>query len=89
MLLVEAFEQVLRNFASNPSSSPPHPRIVFVGDGPARAHIDSVCREKGIDAIFEGHLSGTELAEAYASADIFAYASVSFRAIPNLTVFVS
>ncbi|KAF8322514.1 UDP-Glycosyltransferase/glycogen phosphorylase, partial [Clavulina sp. PMI_390] len=65
MLLVEAFGQ--KSFLQ--------PRLVFVGDGPARGPIEALCRRKGIDAYFEGHLSGVDLAEAYASADIFAFPS--------------
>lgn len=68
MLLVHAFDQMRR---SSPSNAP-KPRLVFVGDGPARGALEDLTSRKGIDAIFEGHLSGEELAEAYASADVFA-----------------
>lgn len=68
MLLIQAFEQVAKNLPPGSLA----PRLVLVGDGPARAHLEVVCKEKGIDAIFEGHLSGVDLAEVYASADVFA-----------------
>jgi glycosyltransferase involved in cell wall biosynthesis len=68
MLLIQAFEQVAKNLPPKSLA----PRLVLVGDGPARAHLEAVCKKEGIDAVFEGHLSGIELAEAYASADVFA-----------------
>lgn len=72
MLLVLAFEELLRTLSLESSPCIPPPRLVFVGDGPARTSLEQMCFEKGIDAIFDGHFSGIELAEAYASADIFA-----------------
>lgn len=71
MLLVQAFDQLLQ---TNPTEAL-RPCLVFVGDGPARGALEELCATKGIDAVFEGHLSGEELAEAYASADVFAYVS--------------
>ncbi len=44
----------------------PH-RVLVVGDGPARAWIE----ERLPDAIYTGFQNGTDLARAYASADIF------------------
>jgi glycosyltransferase involved in cell wall biosynthesis len=49
--------------------------MVFVGDGPAKAELEAMCGKKGYDAVFMGHRSGQELAECYASADIFAFPS--------------
>jgi phosphatidylinositol alpha 1,6-mannosyltransferase len=46
-------------------------RAVIVGDGPERKHLQSVLP----GAIFEGHRTGDELAEAYASSDIFLFPS--------------
>lgn len=54
---------------------PVRPKLVFVGDGPARADLTSHCEKHGYDALFTGHLSGPALAAAYASADVFAFPS--------------
>lgn len=51
------------------------PKLVFVGDGPARTELESICQEEGYDAVFMGHRSGAELAACYASADVFAFPS--------------
>jgi glycosyltransferase involved in cell wall biosynthesis len=48
---------------------------VFVGDGPARLELEQVCKKEGYDAIFMGHQVGHELAECFASADVFAFPS--------------
>jgi glycosyltransferase involved in cell wall biosynthesis len=47
--------------------------LAIVGDGPQRAALER--RFAGMNANFVGYLKGTELAEAYASADAFIYAS--------------
>ena len=48
-------------------------KLVLVGDGPDRARLAAL---KGADdVVFTGGLSGTDLAEAYASANVFAFAS--------------
>jgi glycosyltransferase involved in cell wall biosynthesis len=49
--------------------------LVVVGDGPARADLERALA--GHNATFTGYLSGEALAEAYASADIFAFPSVT------------
>lgn len=54
---------------------PSKPKMVFVGDGPARVELEQTCLKKGYDAVFMGHKVGTELAECFASADIFAFPS--------------
>ena len=51
------------------------PKLVFVGDGPARVELEQTCLKEGYDATFMGHRVGTELAECFASADIFAFPS--------------
>ena len=51
------------------------PKLVFVGDGPARAELERICNEKGHDATFMGQRVGEELAQCFASADIFAFPS--------------
>lgn len=48
------------------------PTLVLVGDGPAKPQLQELCTKLGVNAVFEGHLSGEHLAECYASADIFA-----------------
>ncbi|ORX37435.1 hypothetical protein BD324DRAFT_449992 [Kockovaella imperatae] len=61
-----------------PSLLPPGallPKLVFVGDGPARADIQALCQKEGYDASFMGFRAGKELAECYASADVFAFPS--------------
>lgn len=68
LLLIHAFNALMRDLPE----SIVEPKLVFVGDGPARGQMEVLCRELGITGIFEGHLSGERLAEAYASADIFA-----------------
>lgn len=50
-------------------------RLVIVGDGPARAEIEQELA--GVPVIFTGYLSGEALAESYASADIFAFPSIT------------
>jgi glycosyltransferase involved in cell wall biosynthesis len=47
--------------------------LAVVGDGPARADLER--RFAGKNAHFVGYLKGVELAQAYASADAFVYAS--------------
>lgn len=47
--------------------------LAVVGDGPARANLESAFA--GTDTRFLGYLRGEELAAAYASADAFVYAS--------------
>jgi glycosyltransferase involved in cell wall biosynthesis len=51
----------------------PHCRLVFVGDGPYRAALESQCPE----AVFAGFRTGIDLAEHYASADIFLFPSLT------------
>jgi len=46
-------------------------RLLFVGDGPEREEL----RSAHPDAVFAGHLSGEDLAVAYASSDIFLFPS--------------
>jgi glycosyltransferase involved in cell wall biosynthesis len=48
----------------------PH-RILFIGDGPERNHLEKALP----DAIFTGHLTGEPLAIGYASSDIFLFPS--------------
>ncbi len=70
-LLIRALE-ILPSIS--PDGSLP-PKMVFVGDGPARSELEYTCREKGIDALFLGHKSGEELATCFASADVFLFPS--------------
>jgi glycosyltransferase involved in cell wall biosynthesis len=51
------------------------PKLVFVGDGPARSELEAICEDEGYDATFMGHRSGEELAQCYASADVFVFPS--------------
>jgi glycosyltransferase involved in cell wall biosynthesis len=60
-LLAEVLEQV------------PQARLAIVGDGPHRAELEQ--RFRGLKARFIGYLKGEQLAAAYASADVFVFAS--------------
>lgn len=48
-------------------------KLVIVGDGPDRARLGRLAI--GLDVIFMGSLSGQALSQAYASADVFVFAS--------------
>jgi glycosyltransferase involved in cell wall biosynthesis len=48
-------------------------RLAFVGSGPAEAQLKE--RFKNTNTVFMGYMSGQDLAEAYASADVFAFPS--------------
>ncbi|HET8910533.1 MAG TPA: glycosyltransferase family 1 protein [Ktedonobacteraceae bacterium] len=50
-----------------------HCHLVMVGDGPAQSELQQELA--GLPVTFTGYLSGTELAAAYASADLFAFPS--------------
>lgn len=56
-------------------------RLVFVGDGPQRAALEQRCPQ----AIFAGMRRDTDLAEHYASADLFAFASLT-ETFGNVTI---
>lgn len=49
--------------------------LVFVGDGPARPRLEQLLA--GRDVTFTGYLRGADLATAYASADVFAFPSLT------------
>ncbi|NIC40097.1 glycosyltransferase family 1 protein [Aquabacterium sp. A08] len=51
----------------------PRCRLVVVGDGPERDAFEQACP----DAIFAGSRSGTDLADHYASADVFLFPSLT------------
>ncbi|GMK54170.1 hypothetical protein CspeluHIS016_0107560 [Cutaneotrichosporon spelunceum] len=70
MLLLKAYGRLR-------TTLPPEavPKLVFVGDGPARTELHKICADEGYDAMFMGHRSGVELAQCYASADVFAFPS--------------
>lgn len=51
------------------------PKLVFVGNGPAKQELEEICAAEGHDAVFMGHREGEELARCYASADVFAFPS--------------
>jgi len=52
----------------------PNVRFLFVGDGPARAELEA---EMGPNARFVGYRGGEDLADHYAAADLFAFASLT------------
>lgn len=43
---------------------------LFVGDGELRARCEAMARERGVDATFAGFLNQTEIAAAFAAADV-------------------
>lgn len=49
----------------------PNVRLAIVGDGPDRSHMESFFA--GLPVVFTGYLRGDDLAQAYASADIFTF----------------
>jgi glycosyltransferase involved in cell wall biosynthesis len=51
--------------------------LVLVGHGPAFNEIESDCVKYGIPVTLTGYLQGSDLSEAYASADVFAFPSVT------------
>ncbi|KAJ1030462.1 hypothetical protein NDA16_001371 [Ustilago loliicola] len=67
-LLIEAFKLL-------PTSVRSKAKLVFVGDGPARAELTRLCNKLELDASFMGHQKGSRLAAMYASASIFAFPS--------------
>ncbi|WVQ97294.1 hypothetical protein IAU59_004405 [Kwoniella sp. CBS 9459] len=67
-LLLSAYSHIV-------SSNCRIPKLVFVGDGPARADLEERCKKENWDAVFMGHKQGEELARCYASGDIFAFPS--------------
>jgi glycosyltransferase involved in cell wall biosynthesis len=56
------------------SEARPAVKFLFVGDGPARAELE---RTMGPNARFVGYRSGDDLADHYAAADLFAFASLT------------
>jgi hypothetical protein len=54
---------------------PPHARLAFVGDGPARPELEA--HFHGTRTVFTGMLRGRDLGAAYASADIFVMPSAT------------
>jgi glycosyltransferase involved in cell wall biosynthesis len=67
-LLVEAFRLL-------PPPVRASSKLVFVGDGPARAELTGLCKRLKLDATFMGHQKGKRLAALYASASFFAFPS--------------
>jgi glycosyltransferase involved in cell wall biosynthesis len=51
----------------------PNAKLVFVGDGPLRDELAQLCPQ----AIFSGSKQGKQLAEHYASADLFLFPSIT------------
>lgn len=51
----------------------PGVRLAFVGSGPAEQHLKKLFR--GTPTVFTGYMQGSELAAAYASADVFLFPS--------------
>lgn len=73
-------EVVLRSYAAAKRVEP-STKLVIVGDGPLRPRLMAKCP----DAIFAGTKKGVELAEHYASADIFVFPSLT-ETFGNVTI---
>ncbi len=65
-LIINAYQRM-------PKNTEQPVKLVIVGDGPDRERLEALNTQG--DIIFTGSLSGTALAQAYASADVFAFAS--------------
>lgn len=65
--LIDAFLEIKREIKDI--------QLVLIGDGPARAQLEIRLNEYTTDFVFAGIKKGEELAELYASADIFAFPS--------------
>lgn len=65
--LIDAFLNIERRFKNI--------QLLIVGDGPMRAELEAKLNNHSDDFAFTGIKKGTELAELYASADIFAFPS--------------
>lgn len=78
-LLIDAFRGLQE---SDPATGRPACQLVFVGDGPARTEVESLCALYGLGALFLGFKKGEELAAAYASADVFAFPSLYVVRVP-------
>jgi len=63
--LIEAFREIRRRA--------PRAKLVFVGDGPARRSL----AERFPDAVYAGMRHGEDLAEHYASGDVFLFPSLT------------
>ncbi|TYJ55006.1 hypothetical protein B9479_004317 [Cryptococcus floricola] len=75
-LLLSAYAHLASLLLPSQSQFPsPLPKLVFVGDGPARSELQATCVKNAWDAEFLGYRQGEDLAECYASADVFAFPS--------------
>jgi glycosyltransferase involved in cell wall biosynthesis len=70
LALEKGLERLTALFATNPNL-----HLAFVGDGPARPDLERWFQ--GTPTTFLGTLHGVELAEAYASADVFVFPSTT------------
>ncbi len=72
-LAAEKNLEVLQLWQHTAKTSAVRTKLVFVGDGPLRAALQQACP----DAVFAGYRSGEDLAAHYASADVFAFPSLT------------
>jgi len=80
-LAVEKNLDLLIKSFMHAKSIEPRTKLVVVGDGPLRGSLQQKCPE----AIFVGKKSGLELAECYASADMFVFPSLT-ETFGNVTI---
>lgn len=64
---------LIKSFHALQAQQGKNSKFVIVGDGPDRARLSKMAQSE--DVIFMGSLSGRELSAAYASADVFTFAS--------------
>lgn len=67
--------ELLANAFISLTDSGPASNLILVGDGPYRKELEE--KLKGYPALFTGFLSGEELSQAYASADVFVFPSTT------------
>ncbi|CAB1208532.1 glycosyltransferase family 4 protein [Acinetobacter bouvetii] len=65
-VLIKAYRSMKKNIQQDI-------KLVIVGDGPERGRLEML--SQGQDVVFTGNLSGLKLAQAYASANVFVFAS--------------
>jgi len=70
-LLLDAFEMLT---ATPATSASVRPRLMLVGDGPARARLQ---RRAGPGTVFTGYQRGEDLAKLYATAEFFVFPSLT------------
>lgn len=66
-------------------AAPPGTRLLFVGDGEERAAVERRAREKGVDALFTGHVTPDAIPDLLASMDVLVHPSL-WEGLPRVAV---